>query len=736
MIKRLAKSKKSKKGAILVIVVLILALAMIFIASAMMLTQATRRRLYSTTMQSQARLTVTAASEVFLEALNMQEITDNDLEAMIGKTSGSAKIKMVVDNVPGMSRDSQNCTLLDIYKDAKDESFVYCDFSTTIGDTTENVQVVLKAEESDPSYGSQFKNQVEVAADVGTAQLRFTEGCGMWDKTKISRPNDNNIVLRGGYTGMTSGSKYFSDVVFGEKADEVWMGGGELFYGRMIFLQGSQLNGRSSAKVYGDIYLIGTNNSAGLALKDSGQGGLWDDIKNQSFVFSGRSIQNDSSDTNHKIRDAVKNSTNKCYFLDKDGNVLNTGHANMTGYAQSNDSYTVPNAASSASDTTMNAIKANVGRYQKYSYSSAFPTAASVFKTLCPDGKTQTGNGVLTLPYDTYSPDGTTFYAKDTVISAGKKYIVNPVTTTYPAYKDGQPLDKNPLYLDDITASQKIEPGYYYVTAHSETSATTYIGDDKQGENPIVLAIDGSQGGAYRFYFEKNRKFVLRGIIFAVYNADETKPVLFIMEEGAKIQFSHANDGVGEGYVDEGKRKLLCSAGILSVPNRPNFKDEAQAISYVSSHAYEDEKTTVQNSEYKDHDGNVPSCTYSKYYDNKVRPTVFLYGVGSNLISLGASVTIEAYIGLYGTGAIGPINTGCDHQQIYGRIEADSLRTFNNTTPFGDDTPNQPVGEFAMPYCPQPLSNNTKPKQRIAKSKYHVADIIYYYGSATSASTT
>ena len=80
MIKRLAKSKKSKKGAILVIVVLILALAMIFIASAMMLTQATRRRLYSTTMQSQARLTVTAASEVFLEALKTQEITDVQIE--------------------------------------------------------------------------------------------------------------------------------------------------------------------------------------------------------------------------------------------------------------------------------------------------------------------------------------------------------------------------------------------------------------------------------------------------------------------------------------------------------------------------------------------------------------------------------------------------------------------------------------------------------------------------------
>ena len=83
MIKRLSKSKRNKQGAILVLVVLILALAMIFIASAMMLTQATRSRLYENTMSSQARLTVSAAAETFLEALQTQEITDKQMDAML-----------------------------------------------------------------------------------------------------------------------------------------------------------------------------------------------------------------------------------------------------------------------------------------------------------------------------------------------------------------------------------------------------------------------------------------------------------------------------------------------------------------------------------------------------------------------------------------------------------------------------------------------------------------------------
>ena len=52
MIRRKGKLKKSKQGSLLIIVVLILALAIIFISSAMMLTQATKDRLYDDAMMS------------------------------------------------------------------------------------------------------------------------------------------------------------------------------------------------------------------------------------------------------------------------------------------------------------------------------------------------------------------------------------------------------------------------------------------------------------------------------------------------------------------------------------------------------------------------------------------------------------------------------------------------------------------------------------------------------------
>ena len=745
MIKRLTKSKKSKKGAILVIVVLILALAMIFIASAIMLTQATRRRLYSTAMQSQARLTVTAASEVFLEALNMQEITDTQLEAIMGKTHGPGKqkVKMVVENVPGMSTASNNCTYLDVYPDPTDSNFVYCDFTTVIGTETENVQVVLKAEESDPSFGSQFKNQVEVAGAVGVGELRFTNGCGMWDPACLtSRPTDNTVVIRGNYTGQTSSSKYLSDVVFGQGSSSVQLGGGEMFFGRVIFLQGATMYNRSSAEVYGDVYLIGTNNSAGLKV-NSNQGGMWDQIKGRSgqrFIFSGRSVQNDTTDQNHKIKEALTVSGRNVYFLDSDGKSLGTSHNNAKGQSQSNDTYTVTNAAGATGNTvSTDNITNNVKTYQKYKYQNsgehAFPSADQVFGKLCVDGKTAVSTGAAALGYETYTTDGTHYAATET-IPAGKKYYLNPVTKNYPTDAFFTTTDsvhnprpqKRSLDLSSAT-SQNLPAGYYKVTGSCTGSKS----------NPIVLGIDGSQGDKYRFYFSGN--IWLRGVVFAIYNADATKPVICVLEPGAKIQLSHANDRLGA------TDNNLLSAGFLSVPNREGFDSYENACSYIRTTKWSEEKKDVTNSAYKfpsNYNGDQGtanqkvSVSYSSCYDNKVRPAFFIYGAGSNVICMGSDVTIEAYIGLYGGSGFGPINDAAqgDHQQIYGRVECSAFRTYDQNFSFSYAGNDNPVGGFAMPYCPQPLSTSTIPKQRLAVSKYKVADIIYYYDTGSSASTT
>ena len=40
-------------------------------------------------------------------------------------------------------------------------------------------------------------------------------------------------------------------------------------------------------------------------------------------------------------------------------------------------------------------------------------------------------------------------------------------------------------------------------------------------------------------------------------------------------------------------------------------------------------------------------------------------------------------------------------------------------------------GNYCMPYCPRPKSDDTKPIKRTAGSKYSVNDIVYYYQEAT-----
>ena len=755
MIKRLNKSKKSKKGAILVIVVLILALAMIFIASAMMLTQATRRRLYDRTMESQARLTVTAASEVFLEALGTQELTDTMLDSVLNKTHGSSNspMKMVVEGVPGMSEADNNCTLLDIYESPESSEIVICDFSTTIGEEKENVRVYLKINEEDPSYGSRFTNQIEVDANLGVAELRFTEGVGMWNKTKVKKaPSDNTIVMKGGMKAKTDGSIVYSDIIFGKNC-EVWLGGGDKYYGKMIFLENSQMVCRSNAQVKGDVYLIGTNDLPGMKIAnqtpfgDGKQEGMWDTIAgntNQKFIFSGRTIQNDTNDGNKKIKDALSGKT--CYFLnangtcrsidvlDGDGSVLSsTKVEKVKGKNGSGEGdYEITNTAYSASSTSYSTYSNNAKSYQGLTYAKgdSLPTVSTVFKDLCPDGKVdEVTTADFKLPYETHSPDGKKTYPALSPIPIGDKYVVNPVTASYPTYKmvDGKP--EHTLYIEDVVKDvgaeggvYSLDAGYYYIKAKSGSTVNPIDNDNLQNsyKAPYIIAINGANAGDYRFYFAKDTEFILNRIVFAIYNVtDETKPVLFILEQGAKIQLSSAN------FNDESK---LCTAGFISI-NRASTA--AGLATYINGHSYSSECNAANYSWADDYDK-----TFSDKYDGVVIPKMFIYGAGGNCLVVANSALIEAYVGLYagasgsgyGNSMFGVIDGTSTILPIYGRIEANEIHGFKNTASSRWQTKDEvPVGKFQMPYCPQPTVDKDKNPVRPAKSKYNVVDIIYYY---------
>jgi len=710
MIKRVVKKKESKQGAILVLVVLILALAMIFITSAMMLTQATRGRLYEEAMQSQARLTVTSASEVFLEALQTQEITDAQLDKMLSETptqhdSNDDKIRMVIDGVPGMASkdddpDDENCTFLDLYyPDTSDKTIVHADFTTTIGEDTENVRIVLKVEpQGNPKSGDRFTNQVEVASDSTAATLRFTGGIGMVNNSAVT-PTDNTILFRGNATEEASSSVYYSDVIFAPGATSRF-GGGNKYYGDIVFLEGAYMSSLSSVgEISGDFYFIGTSNDGGF--KHDGNDNIWGSIKSTNFIFAGRRVQNDpTQDQNKKIEELVTGSGKTCYFVSNGGSVIDTTAVNKQH------TYTVTNTGTLSDEQA-----AALAIYENYDYNPAtdpFPDSMyyDVFMKMNPDGQTATSPSPsgITLDYDTYSADGSTAYPKNTAIPAGASYVVHPLTTSYPEYKyvdgaipDSKKISFNP---DGDTGLQKwdkkdgtedriieLEPGYYYITGGKAMS-------NNNNKTPYVFAINGARGNEYRFYFAAGSVSYMHCICFAMYSVDNSNPsnCIFILESGAKVYSAESQ------Y--QTHSTSLCSMGFISISRG---KSTAKGIGqYV--------QTTPRENE------NTAGTGYSAYYDNVAKPAMFIFGAGSGtLFEAGCDSVFEAYIGLYEDAVFSYRTDIGDKVWIYGRLEASDIPKYNTT------------GDFYMPYCPKPTSVSKLPNNRPAETKYKVQNIIYYY---------
>lgn len=706
MIKRVSKAKKSKQGAILVVVVLILALAMIFIASAMMLTQATRNRTYDDAISSQARLTVTAASEVFLEALEKQEITDVQIDNMLTVKSARAtdnanKVKMVVDGVPGMSDAADNCTYVDMYyPDASDHKIVNCDFTTTIGDSVESVRIVLKANDSEPSYGGRFMNQIDIASDVGTSNVRFTDGLGMVNPA-LGDVTDNTVLFRNGVYEQTTGAVFFSDIVFVN--GDVKIGGTNHYKGNLVFLNDAYMSSRSSVGSFGgDFYFVGNSNQPGFKVDENID--VFDNIKNSSadFIFSGRSVQNDTSDGNHKVKDALDGKN--CYFVGVTGDV--------SAQYQNGGTYTVTNAGSSLDS----AKDSRLSLYKSYNYGTTDTYPTDAVTQVLAKYKDEPKDVPAGYVFDKteYAYDGSKVYSAGDVASEACTIVSNPVAASYAGcgkdadYTNSHTVSEAELYAkckeNGPWAGTGIPAGYYRITAGKTT--------DDNGAAPAVVAINGANASGYRFYFASGDHYI-NNLVFAVYNvaAADQAPVMFILEDGARLHFSGANFR---------NTNRLCTAGFLSV-NR-NVSSASAMGSYVRNHAqnYEDK---LWSTEHKKADNS--QIEYSMYYDGIQKPCIYVIGVKNNKFDIGDCMTIEAYVGLYGNSTLDLVSGLNSRIPIYGRIEADRFGTHDN-----------PTGDFMMPYCPSPSEINSKPNERRAETKYKVVNIIYYYGDGSAPVTT
>ncbi len=738
MIKRLGKTKKSKQGAILVVVVLILALAMIFIASALMLTQATRNRLYGNAMSSQARLTVTAASEVFWEAVEMQEITDTQLENLLKESpkggnpdnshTDDQKIRMVMADMPGMSADDDtNCTLLDLYyPDYPDKDTVYADFKTTIGDQVENIRLILGVSEGHTSNGGRFKNQIDIGSGTTSTQLRYTHGVGMVNPD-LETPTDNTILVRGSSSDTTSNAVFYSDMVFASGGQAVFGASSNVYHGDMIFLEGSGFNTDVVPHIYGDMYFIGDDtNEGGFEVHDldgwSQDANQKGQIQSTNFVFSGRLATNyndgiEGTDGQRVVKLLLEHADSNCYFLNCDGDLITATNHDRRG------DYTISNAA----DTLPTDLSDRLDIYKKYKYNSTDPfpvdIMTDVFCEINPDGLTKKITAGTELDRDEYEikydedegRDIATFYAKGSILDHDIDAVKNPLTIKYPDYKkdadNNVPADyqisfdyntPGNIYSKCSGGYWDCPPGYYYFTPGQTTS-------DNDNGDPNVICINGEKGGEYRFYFSAGT-YIINKLVFAVYNVKDTPaPVVFILEPGANLVFSmNANSE----SVD-----ALCSVGFVSVKRGATSASQiAKTVRDTHRNALEDAggECKIWSTDFKT-TGNE-QITYSKYYDGIKKPCIYVYGTGNNSFKVGGGSTFEAYIGLYGNSSFEKCDYMSNMVYIYGRIEANTFKGGNN-----------PTGGFCMPYCPSPNTSSGEDEFTEAKTKYHVANVAYYY---------
>lgn len=232
MLKRFTKSgkKQNKSGVILVTILFILMVAFVLIGSALIMTAKSRSRLYTFAEGGQARLTCTAAAELFENALQEQQITDAQFLQLCGNGSTpGATIYFTDTQIPGMGGTETGSP--DNYTKAvfgKNGSKLTVAFTTVIGTETENILLTYE------------KNPGNTQSSPFAFQVELGEG-GELDKVKIGHDlssggrymaEDNLIVSRGNGMVDQDHSYFYSTFV---TTKPMRSASGTEYYGDLIY---------------------------------------------------------------------------------------------------------------------------------------------------------------------------------------------------------------------------------------------------------------------------------------------------------------------------------------------------------------------------------------------------------------------------------------------------------------------------------------------------------------------
>ena len=507
MMRKFNKKKGSRQGAILVTVVFILAFAIIFIAAAMAMTQATRKRIYEEAESDQARLTVTSVAESFYRAIMKCEF-DDDVIINLAKNSKEIRVQASssADIIPGLETVNSpstvsytTCNLYRVHKAGEgttDDDYKYfADFTTHIGDQVENVRAELSYIKPKATKGSApFSTQLDLNSKLNENNFELV-GDGKENDT------DNIFLARKGSNVEDSDFSSYSLMVYCD--GEICFTEEKFKSDDMVFLAGAKLKAahdkysghwdKANTKIK-NLFFFGDSTKPSIAVDDDTSG-----------AFGGASglkvyLCNRSDNSTW-----TKNGT--VYYIDEDGN--KDGGTN-----------TPP---------TTEAFKNKVQKYAKYNAkykkggTNAFPTTD--------DFLTSSGSSASKLGLSTKTPS----------------------SYTEKSMKD---------FLNEQCYKKKngyVASGVYRFTSDESDKAMGHPGMDNE---PYIMVLDGSKD--YKFWFKGT--FTLYDVIFIIDKPDKEHPVLFVLEDGASISWpgggNASNGSVGgngilsvEGRDKEGAEK-------------------------------------------------------------------------------------------------------------------------------------------------------------------------------------
>ncbi|GEM_PF-2405551 len=622
--------KNSKRGGMLVIVLMIFAVALILISSAMTITLSSRSRYYVDAERSQERLTLTCAAEAVIDAVETQEITDEQLIAMSKnptkpyEITGASKTTVKdgatatkgYDIAPGLTGEDGSRTYMYVKPAGGSSEDLILEFSTRIdvtGEDTKSENLTVYLEHFDPP-------KVNICANMVT----------------LGDPNSNNQVNRiwatgNGYTGQAGSFMVFhGDVDLTNEAysrtpvvftGKVATGGAGTYFKNDVILYGKDAT-LDSTKSYGNGMQIGNNNTG------SDLGGVF-------FLGVG-----------------CENSTQKQQIFSSP--ITGWNYANITTYGaffyHAEGDLKIESTNSRGIETAVmgqgaNITTSNMGNSGTYFTKVNLKTDGANWKNQDWEIASTAKGGSVTASNDEIAQ------RTEKINQKAKAYLQSSSLETAAKQKMPSPDAYQTKFIDDPSEGFLASSDTTYITGNEGTlPAGKYEMYGTYGGGR-VLNIDLKDGNA-TIYMSENTKF--EDFRLNVSNKSGNK-LYIIIEAGKTFEMTYNAQGMTGGLSSCDLRR----ASIEGARSSCNFN--------------------IQNYELY---GQMNGVDYRPQAGQK--PAAVVIGLGSNTFKVdGGGCVCDAYVSLAGEGTSASTFSVTGNALFYGRFESDKFES--NSNPIGLD---------------------------------------------------